>query len=296
MRIAHFGLGRCNPDSANGVDKAVYHLSMTQAALGGTVALFELTAKDPIPIPGVDVRCYSSAFGVPARLLADLRQWRPDVVHLHSVFSPAVAVLARWLRRRGLSYALTIHGSLSRDVLRRKRLLKLAYKPIFALPTLNGAAFVHALSESHGLREYGVRTPVVIAPNGIDSGAISAAPSSELLVSRYPQTRGKRVFLFMGRLDARYKGLDLLLRGLALASLPDAVLVLVGPASRRQHDSLARLARRVGIGGQVIFNGAEFGRAKLDLLQARTSSCSARAPRGCRWPSWRRRPTRSRAS
>ena len=68
LRIAHFILGRCNPDSANGVDQAVYHFARTQAALGHPVAVFSLTEKPALPIPGVtvfhcslcDCRCRSS--------------------------------------------------------------------------------------------------------------------------------------------------------------------------------------------------------------------------------------------
>ena len=100
MRIAHLSLGRCNPDSANGVDQVVYHLSRSLAALGVTVAVFQLTSKRPIPIPGVEVRCYAPArlpFGVPRGLRTDLGRWRPDLVHLHSVFAPANAALASWL-------------------------------------------------------------------------------------------------------------------------------------------------------------------------------------------------------
>lgn len=59
MRIVHFTLGRCNPDSANGVDKTVYYLSKTQAALGNAVTVFSLTVKSPIPIQGVAVKTYS---------------------------------------------------------------------------------------------------------------------------------------------------------------------------------------------------------------------------------------------
>ena len=52
MRIAHVLLGRCNPDSANGVDKTVYHLARHQAALGAEVAVFSLTAKEPLTVFG----------------------------------------------------------------------------------------------------------------------------------------------------------------------------------------------------------------------------------------------------
>jgi glycosyltransferase involved in cell wall biosynthesis len=63
-----------------------------------------------------------------------------------------------------------------------------------------------------------------------------------------------------------YKGLDLLLRGLARASLPEALLVLVGPDYRGRGRALAALARRLGLEAQVIFAGPEYGRAKFDLL------------------------------
>ena len=91
MRIAHFLPGRCNPDSANGVEKVVYNLTRQLATLNHQVALFSLTAKPPIPIPGVDVLAYPPEripFMLPQNLLYDLRGWRPDIVHLHSVYSP----------------------------------------------------------------------------------------------------------------------------------------------------------------------------------------------------------------
>ena len=59
MRIAHFCIGRCNPESANGVDKTVYYLSRAQATLGHDVAVFSLTEKSTLPIPGVMVRAYA---------------------------------------------------------------------------------------------------------------------------------------------------------------------------------------------------------------------------------------------
>ena len=269
MRIAHFSIGRCNPDSANGVDRAVYSLSKAQAAFDNPVAVFQLTAKDPVPIPGVEVKGYPPSgfpFRLPRELLADLALWKPDIVHLHSIFVPANAALASWLHHRKVPYVVTPHSSLSPQVLGRRRLRKLAYKWVCELPTLNRAAFLHAVADRHGLREYGVRAPVVIAPNGIDLASIPARPHAALLASRYPQVRGKRVFLFVGRLDTVYKGLDLLLEGFTLASLAGAVLVLLGPDYRGHRKSLAAQACRLGIEAQVIFAGPEYGTAKFDLL------------------------------
>jgi glycosyltransferase involved in cell wall biosynthesis len=269
MRIVHFSIGRCNPDSANGVDKAIFYLSKAQAALGNPAAVFALTAKEPIPIPGVVVRGYapvSSAFGLPRQLLADLAQWQPGVVHLHSIYSPPNTALASWLYRHGFSYVVTPHRGLSSYVSWRRWYLKIPYKYLFELPMLNRAAFVHAVSDENSIRAYGVRAPVVVAPNGIDLASIPSDRPETPFDSLLPQAQGKLVFMFIGRLDPFYKGLDLLLKGFALARLQDSILVLVGPDYRNQGRSLRAMAQRLGIGAQVVFFGPAYGRSKYDLL------------------------------
>ena len=47
MRIVHFILGRCNPDSANGVDKTAYYLSKTQTSMGHQVSLAAGDSESP---------------------------------------------------------------------------------------------------------------------------------------------------------------------------------------------------------------------------------------------------------
>ncbi len=60
MRIAHFSLGRVNPDASDGIDKTIYYLSRAQADLGHSLRLFSITNKPPLPIPGVTVSAYQS--------------------------------------------------------------------------------------------------------------------------------------------------------------------------------------------------------------------------------------------
>ncbi|GAP07778.1 hypothetical protein ATHL_02665 [Anaerolinea thermolimosa] len=93
MRIAHCILGRCNSESANGVDKTVYYLALHQAKAGEKVAVFSITDKEPLPIPGVEVIPIPSVrkgllihlpfsfCGLEEKLL----EWKPDIVHFHSV-------------------------------------------------------------------------------------------------------------------------------------------------------------------------------------------------------------------
>jgi glycosyltransferase involved in cell wall biosynthesis len=122
------------------------------------------------------------------------------------------------------------------------------------------------VGDENSIRAYGVRAPVVVAANGIDLASIPSGRPEKPIGCLLTQAQGKRVFMFIGRLDPFYKGLDLLLKGYALAGLQDSILVLVGPDYRGQARSLRAMAQRLGIGAQVVFFGPAYGRSKYDLL------------------------------
>jgi glycosyltransferase involved in cell wall biosynthesis len=270
LRLAHFTVGRSRVDSANGVDVAVYHLTRTQAALGHEVGLFSLTPKQAVPIPGVGVTTYASGsrFGVPERLVRDLREWRPDVLHLHSVHIPANVVLARRLAST-VPYCVTLHGGLAPMAQKRHRLAKVVFRWLCERAYFERAAFLHAISERdlEGLRRYGIMNTTVLAPNGVDVEPL--LPASDQAAGEVdPRLRGKRVFMTLGRLDPEVKGLDLLLRAFAAARPPNAVLVLVGPDWRGGLRRLEMLAASLGIAETTIFAGPAFGRRKVDLITA----------------------------
>jgi glycosyltransferase involved in cell wall biosynthesis len=273
MRIAHFSMGRCNPDSANGVDKTIYFLSRTEADLGHAVAVFSITNKPPIPIRGVELTTFAPdrlPLRLPSGLLKSLLQWEPDIVHLHSVYTPANAILAYHLRARDIPYIVTPNGALSPHVLQRKLYLKLLYKYLVEQPYLNRAASIHAVSDREltDIRKYGVRPPIVLAPNGFDFAALPHESDEGLLRRRFPELGGKRIFLFLGRLAPLQKGLDLLLRGFHAAreALGETALVLVGPDWRGERSRLEGMARDLGIAAHVVFAGPAYGQEKFDLL------------------------------
>ena len=289
LRIAHFTLGRCNPDSANGVDKSVYHLARTQAALGHQVAVFSLTEKAPLAISGVtvftcppvrlrvpflsararDLLVSRSPWNVPRRLVAQVIEWRPDVLHLHFVHIPPNVFLVRRLSPP-IPYCVTIHGGLSPVAQRRNRWIKQAFKVLFERKYLEHAAFLHAISQEdvQGLECYGVTNTTVMAPNGIDVDAFPETFDRTELTDLDERVHGRRVFLFLGRLDPEQKGLDLLLRAFAACRPDNAVLVLVGPDWRGAQRQLEALAASIGISDAVVFAGPAFGNRRLALLQS----------------------------
>ena len=291
MRIAHFCIGRCNPESANGVDKTVYYLSRAQATLGHDVAVFSLTAKSTLPIPGVTVRAYApmrtpaalahrrlgellitrSPFNLPRRLVAELLEWQPDILHLHFVHLPQNIALARQVERHGIPYCVTIHGGLSRSALSRRRLQKRLFGALIEHRYLQRAAFLHAISaeDLDGLHAYGaVGHREVVAPNGIDLEDLPKRGDPQGLRAQFPTLGDRQLLLFIGRLDPEQKGLDLAIRAFAAARNPNVMLVLVGPDWRGGRARLEALTRELGVAEQVLFTGPAFGQQKADLLHA----------------------------
>jgi glycosyltransferase involved in cell wall biosynthesis len=288
LRIAHFVIGRCNPDSANGIDKSVYYLSSSQAELGHDVLVCSLTGKPPLPIPGVQVRTYPprhiapfiesgplnaalntrSPLNLPRTLTRDLLSWAPAVLHLHFVHVPQNVLLAARLRRHGIPYCVTIHGGLSPAAQRRNRLVKRAFRLLFERRYLERAAFLHAVSQQdvEGLRAYAVKNATAVVPNGIDLASIPADIPRGTLRSRFPELAGKTIFLFLGRLDAEQKGLDLLLHGFAQADAAEAALVFAGPDWGGHRSRLERTAQDLGISPAVRFTGPVFGDEKFSML------------------------------
>jgi glycosyltransferase involved in cell wall biosynthesis len=284
IRVAHFTVGRCNPESANGIDKAVSSLSRAQARLGHSVAIFSLTEKEPVPIPGVAVYTHAPRHGydgrvgyaweamrrftVPAPLVRHLLEWQPDVVHLHSVHVPENLMLAARFRRASVPYGVSIHGGLSTLIRKRHRWLKQALKLLGERRHLQAAAFLHAISDQDaaGIREYGLKRSVVVVPNGMSLDAVPDCADSGLLARQYPALRDRRVFAFLGRLDPQVKGLDLLLRSFAVAGGPSAALVLIGPGRLSHQRELHNLCRSLGLEHSVVFTGPAHGALKFHLL------------------------------
>jgi glycosyltransferase involved in cell wall biosynthesis len=287
MRIAHFSMGRVSPDSANGVDKTVYFLSRTQASAGNDVAIFSLTGKVALEIPGVEVTTHGprtlpfslgdrlddllvarSPFNLRRDLVANLIDWKPDVLHLHFVHVPQNIVLAARASRAGIPYVVTINGGLSAVAQQRNRMLKRAFKALVEGRYLENAAFLHVISDQdlRGLRSFGVRNTAVLAPNGIDLGSIPQRTDDQALFTRFPELSSKRIFMFLGRLDPEQKGLDLLIEAFGLAREPGVALVVAGPDWRSNRIRLEKLADTHAVADRVVFSGPLFGQEKFDFL------------------------------
>ena len=103
---------------------------------------------------------------------------------------------------------------------------------------------------------------------GISRPSGDANAQRELFLNRFPQCRGKRVVLFLGRIHEK-KGCDLLIRAFAAVgpSHPDLQLVMAGPEqqdSGRWHE----LANNLGVADRIVWTGMLAGDWKWGALRA----------------------------
>lgn len=273
MRILHFIEGRCNPDTANGVDKTIYFLTRELADLGHEVHLISETEKEVIPIPGVRIHRvapFRSCFNCPEEIKWLIKEIAPDLVHFHSAYVPGNVSISRHLRKCGIPYVATPNGNCARVLLKRKPWLKLPYKHLLERPYLNRAAFVHSVGDQGEIEYYGVKVPIVEALNGIDPETLPEDFDRDALVRAVPRFKGRFTCVFVGRLDIEQKGLDLLIPAVAnLGGDASKVgIVLVGPEWKGSGGRIKTMIEQYGVEDSFHVNGPAYGNEKYDLLMS----------------------------
>ncbi len=280
MKVAYFLVGRVNPNGTNGGDRVIYHLARTTAELGGEVLIAGLSEKPPLAVSGVAIRHFApprNPFSLPSGLIDTLLAFKPDVVHFHDLYHPGSPILARWLRRLGIPYAISVHGALMPGALSQRRLTKNMYISFLAHSYLRRASLAHAMSnaEAEAIARFAVGVPAVVAPHGIE-GVDPVSLDGGYLRGRYPELVGKRILGFLGRLDPVNKGLDLIVEACARLRLDNATIVLAGPDWRGRADSLRQRVRSLNLQGKILFagpiaTGPDAIKEKFDFL----ASCDA---------------------
>ena len=105
---------------------------------------------------------------------------KPDVVHLHGLWDPALHRAAVVCRKRGIPYVIAPRGMLEPWSLRQKWLKKRIARWLYQDKDLKCAAALHATAESEAeqFRKLGFWNPIIISPNGVNVPGLIASRQS----------------------------------------------------------------------------------------------------------------------
>ena len=191
-----------------------------------------------------------------------------DVVHIHELWHHPHYAAATSSRRARVPCVVSPHGTLAPRALGHRAWKKRIYAAAVQRRLLHECAALHAMTEVEqaDARRFRVGARVTVIPWGVDPGDCSPPPAREAFEAGHPEVTGKRVVLFMGRLDA-VKGLDVLVPAFARAAAdrPDLFLVIAGP-DHGYRVRTARLIRRAGLSARAAMVGPLSGDERLAAL------------------------------
>jgi glycosyltransferase involved in cell wall biosynthesis len=283
MDIRHLAFDACagHDLKANGIYNVARRLAAEQLAAGESARIMFLREKsrempnEPSDLP-MDVLTLAGRevlrrrVSINSDILEALTAGdsRAQFFHIHSARQPLLVPIVWWLRKRGIPYAMTIHGRYSHvfdDNKSLKRRLSTLYLRQVERRILEGAQFVQGVSaaECDIIRRIAPKARVILVPNAAYSShfeGVPPAPGRTAPSSRYP------VFGYLGRYEIQHKGLDLLIAGFARyrAAGGKGVLELAGTGPAREQ--VAALARDLGVADFVTIDGPRFGEDKTRTL------------------------------
>lgn len=192
-----------------------------------------------------------------------------DVVHIHALFSFPSTVAAWIARAHAVPYVVRPLGTLSSfGMTARRPLAKQASLCLNEAHVLRGAAAVHFTSEIERLEAEALNVAMrsVVIPLGL---ATPAAGDRHRLFSRHPELTGRRVVLFLSRLDPK-KNLEALLAALVDIAQPhgDVALLVAGVGDPAYERHLRQRAEHLGIAPRVVWAGHLDGADKADAFAA----------------------------
>lgn len=194
-----------------------------------------------------------------------------DVLHLHGIWQYNSAITRQWQKQTGRSVMISPRGMLDPWALSHSGWKKKLVGAAFENDNLARSACLHALnkSEASSMRQFGLKQPIAIIPNGTDTIDLSSSsPKPD-----WAQNDTRKTLLFLGRIHEK-KGLDLLIEawGQLKAEQPAIAetwrIIIAGWDDGGYQEGLQEMISAKGLSQDITFIGSVFGDEKAATLAA----------------------------
>ncbi|HEY6872883.1 MAG TPA: glycosyltransferase family 4 protein [Geobacteraceae bacterium] len=277
MKVIHIVHGKANPKEHNGISRVVYYLNKYEKLKGCDSQIWAIVdgvkshfthRRDEF----VTVECFPrvwTPFGK-HEIINELIKNKDsiDLVHFHLIWFYDKNIIAAALKRAGIPFIITTHGTYSKPhAYTGKRLLA---KWLFERNYLNMATELHAITreEGTGLQKYGYTGRSFVAYNGIELEEIPAARKDQYFADKTYRHKLKLIWVGVLRED---KNLRSLIKAVAL--LPTEirelfVCILVGPDYRGNAAKYLSLSAELGCRDNFDYVGPLYDQNKYDAIQS----------------------------
>ena len=217
-----------------GTSKAVHGIASGLTACGAEVTILCEGPNDSSfkADAGYAIECFANINKYQTFTIASrLKQYIHNYVHnslvvLNGIFHPSVYSMFRLLKKYGVPYVVAPHDPYHPHIFSKNAHLKWPYWYCLEQPMLRQANAIQVLDIRHTecLRRLGVKTPVIAAPNGFSPDEVHPEFTLQWVKNRAPR------LLFLGRIDAYNKGLDMLIDAFRqIAEMTSIKLTIQGP-------------------------------------------------------------------
>ena len=280
MRILR-SIHSVNP-AGGGPIEGIKQVARVHQAAGHETEIISLDAPDAPWVRECPVKVHAmgpgrTGYGYSARFAPWLAEHRTnfDAVIVSGLWQYSGFGVWRALRGTDTPYFVFPHGMLDPWFKRAyplKHLKKWLYWPWADYRVLRDARAVLFTSEEErraareSFRLY--RCHEIVVNYGIAAPAENGDAQKQTVLEKFPELRGVRVFLFLGRIQEK-KGCDLLIRAFAKTATRDDSLrlVMAGPDQTGWTKELQALAAGWNVAGKILWTGMLSGDLKWGMLR-----------------------------
>ncbi|MFH1309483.1 MAG: glycosyltransferase [Candidatus Omnitrophota bacterium] len=194
-----------------------------------------------------------------------------DLIHIHELWHYPAFSAYRAAKRAGIPFVITAHGELTSRMRGYKSFRKKIYMRFVQKDILKNARALHAITREevkdfYNLTKHG---NVVHIPNGLDVEEFKNLPNADIFKNVFPETKNKKIILFLGRMHP-VKGIDILAQafGALAKNRNDVRLIIAGPDNEGYLRNIVKILKKEKALEKTVFTDMVSGELKKSLLRA----------------------------